>query len=144
MRWEFAGSGQQTVIADGQTLWIYQEAQRQVLKIGLERAFRTRTPVSFLIGLGNLSEDFTGQLKPLGPNGEVVLRLRPRESDADVGTLELWLAPQTYDILGALVTDATGGTTRWRFSDLERNVALRDELFTFKVPKGVDVIVPPS
>jgi outer membrane lipoprotein carrier protein len=144
MRWEFSSPDRQTVVADGETLWIHQEAQRQVVKIRLERAFRTKTPISFLIGLGKLSEDFDAEIRPRGPNGEIVLNLLPRARDADVGRLELWLRPETYDIVGAVVADATGGTTRWEFSGLERNVALGDELFRFTVPQGVDVVVPPS
>ncbi len=144
MRWEFSSPDRQTVVADGETLWIHQEAQRQVVKIRLERAFRTKTPISFLIGLGKLSEDFDAEIRPRGPHGEIVLNLLPRARDADVGRLELWLTPETYDIVGAVVADATGGTTRWEFSGLERNVALGDELFRFTVPQGVDVVVPPS
>jgi outer membrane lipoprotein carrier protein len=144
MRWEFMAPDRQTVVADGETLWIHQEAQRQVLKIRLERAFRTRTPVSFLIGLGKLRDDFHAELLPPGPKGEIVLDLRPRDGKADVGRLQLHLAPETYDIIGAVVTDATGGTTRWEFSDLLRNMDLGDEVFQFTVPQGVDVLVPPS
>jgi outer membrane lipoprotein carrier protein len=144
MRWEFSSPDRQTVVADGETLWIHQETQQQVVKIRLERAFRSRTPVSFLIGLGKLSDDFEAEIRPRGPHGEIVLSLLPRARDAEVGRLELWLAPETHDIVGAVVADATGGTTRWEFSDLERNMALGDDLFRFTVPQGVDVVVPPS
>jgi outer membrane lipoprotein carrier protein len=144
MRWEFVAPEKQTVVADGRSIWMYQEAQRQVVKMELASAFRTTTPLSFLVGLGKLRDDFDAELAP-GPVADVVrLRLRPREKDGDVGALELELAPGTYDIVGAVVTDATGGMTRWRFSDLERNVALDDTLFSFVVPEGVDVVVPPS
>lgn len=144
MRWEFVVPEKQTVVADGRTIWLYQEAQRQVVKMELASAFRTTTPLSFLVGLGKLSDDFDAELAP-GPATDVVhLRLRPRAKGGDVGALELELSAGTYDIVGAVVTDATGGMTRWRFSDLERNVALEEALFQFAVPEGVDVVVPPS
>jgi outer membrane lipoprotein carrier protein len=143
MRWEFAVPERQTVVADGQMLWMYQEAQAQVVKMELANAFRTTTPMSFLVGLGKLREDFHAELAPSTVPDTIRLRLRPRAAGADVGALELELSADTYDIVGAVVTDATGGTTRWRFSDLERNVALADDLFSFTVPDGVDVVVPP-
>jgi outer membrane lipoprotein carrier protein len=142
MRWEFAGPEKQTVVADGRILWMYQEAQRQVVKIELADAFQTSTPLSFLIGLGKLADDFDAQLAPGSTPARPALLLRPR-APGDVGALELHLSP-SYDIIGALVTDAMGGTTRWSFSDLRRNAVLGDELFDFAVPDGVDVVVPPS
>jgi len=144
MRWEFETPEKQTVVADGRSIWMYQEAQRQVVKMELASAFRTTTPLSFLVGLGKLRDDFDAAIEP-GPSTDVVhLRLRPRAAGGDVGALQLELAAGTYDIVGAVVTDATGGKTRWRFSDLERNVALEDTLFQFDIPQGVDVVVPPS
>ncbi len=144
MRWEFAGPEKQTVVADGTTLWLHQETQRQVVRMELASAFRTTTPLSFLVGLGKLDKDFDAELLPQTTTSRLRLRLRPRAQGGDVGALELWLAPDTYDIVGAVVTDATGGTTRWEFTELERNVALEEELFRFTVPPGVDVVVPPS
>jgi len=144
MRWEFNGADRQTVIADGKILWMYQAAQRQVVKIRLDRAFHTAMPLSFLVGLGNLRDDFEARLEPGGGKGRVRVRLRPLADGADVGALVLDLDADTYDIVGAFVTDAMGGTTRWMFSEIERNIELGDDLFAFTVPPGVDVVVPPS
>ncbi len=144
MRWEFVAPEKQTVVADGRSIWLYQETQRQVVKMELKSAFRTTTPLSFLVGLGKLRDDFDAELEPSSATDVVRLRLRPRAKDGDVGALELVLSAGTYDIVGAVVTDATGGMTRWRFSDLERNLALEDALFQFAIPNGVDVVVPPS
>ena len=144
MRWEFSGPEKQTVVADGSTLWLYQEAQRQVIRMELANAFRTTTPMSFLVGLGELREDFDAELLASPATDRLRLRLRPRAREADVGALVLELASATYDIVGAVVTDATGGITRWVFSDMERNVPLDDALFEFTVPPGVDVVSPPS
>jgi outer membrane lipoprotein carrier protein len=144
MRWEFVGPDEQTVVADGTTLWVYQQRQKQVVRMELASAFQTTTPLSFLIGLGKLERDFDAELLPATAGSRLRLRLRPKAPGADVGSLELELAADTYDILGAVVTDATGGTTRWDFTDLERNVTLDDGLFRFVVPSGVDVVVPPS
>jgi outer membrane lipoprotein carrier protein len=144
MRWEFAGPDEQTVIADGKTLWIHQVTQRQVIKIPLASAFRTTTPMSFLVGLGRVRDDFQARLGPTVPDGPIVLELLPKAAGGDVGVLQLQLAPGTYDIVGAMVTDGTGGTTRWEFSERKRNIELTDDLFEFVVPSGVDVVVPPS
>ena len=70
----------------------------------LAQAFRTTTPMSFLIGLGKLRDDFQPQLEASSTPDRLRLRLRPRAPGADVGALELHLTADTYDIVGALVT----------------------------------------
>jgi outer membrane lipoprotein carrier protein len=144
MRWEFVAPEPQTVVADGTTLWIYQAAQRQVIRLALTSAFRTATPMSFLVGLGKIRDDFRARLVAPARDGRVVLHLVPHATGGDVGALELTLDAATYDILAAKVTDPTGSVTRWEFASLQRDVDLADDLFRFEPPPGVDVVQPPA
>ena len=43
MRWEFAAPEKQTIVADGQTLWVYQPEHHQVLKAPFRAAFQSAT-----------------------------------------------------------------------------------------------------
>src|SRR2546423_328063 len=53
MRWDYEPPDSQQIIGDGETLWIYQPDDRQVIKAPLSKAFQARTPVNFLAGLGH-------------------------------------------------------------------------------------------
>jgi outer membrane lipoprotein carrier protein len=142
MRWALAGGTAQVIIADGTTLWFYQPDERQVLKAPFQAAFRSSTPISFLTGVGRLSEDFDVTLDGEG-DGVLQLALRPRRSEGEVGRLRLTVDARSYDIVGAEIVDPIGNITRLRFSDLRRNTGLDDAEFRFEVPPGVDVIEAP-
>ena len=143
MRWEFQKPEQQTIVADGTTLWVYQPEQEQVLKAPFRAAFRSTTPVSFLFGVGKLEQDFRPSVMSADEQ-TVRLRLEPKKKDADIGLLVLTVARETWDIRGAEVTDPLGNVTRLEFTNLEREVGLEDGRFRFDVPDGVDVVESPD
>jgi len=132
----------QIIIADGKTLWVYQPAEKQVYKASFKQAFHSTTPVSFLIGIGRITDDFKVSLD--GEQDDLIyLRLVPR-SGGDIGTLRLGVDRKTYDIREAEIRDPLGNTTRLRFDDIQRNIALKDDLFHFDVPRGTEVIEAPK
>lgn len=149
MRWEFDHEAPETIVADGSTLWIYQPAEHQVLKAPFHEAFRSTTPISFLTGVGRLTQDFNASLDGASPDGRLVyLMLVPRQDSATgastaVGKLRLKVARDTGEIRGAEVYDPLGNVSRLEFDDIKRNQGLSDDRFEFHVPPGVDVITAP-
>ncbi len=142
MRWEFVEPEQQTIVADGQTLWVHQPDHHQVLKAPFRAAFQSATPISFLFGVGELAKDFTPSLVPIPGTDVIRLKLVPKQ-EHEIGVLVLDVNPQTYDIVAAEVTDPLGNVTRLKFSNLKRDVGLEDSKFTFTTPPGTDVVEPP-
>jgi outer membrane lipoprotein carrier protein len=142
MRWNLTDGSTQVIVADGTTLWFYQPDEKQVLKAPFQAAFRSSTPISFLTGVGRLSEDFDVRLDGDG-DGVIHLALTPRKGEGELGRLRLTVDAQTYDIVGAEIVDPLGNITRLRFSDLRRNSGLDDAQFRFEIPPGVDVIDAP-
>lgn len=152
LRLELTDNDPQTVVADGTTLWFYQPSERQVLKAPFNAAFRSSTPISFLTGVGRISDDFEARLPDAGTEdgtnaptapGEIVLLLTPRRADGDVGNLWLTVTADTFDIRGAEVHDPLGNVSRLRFDNIRRNTGVADDHFVFRVPPGVDVINAP-
>jgi len=142
MRWDYAKPDEQQIVGDGETLWIYQPAERQVIKAPLERAFQATTPVTFLAGLGRLERDFEATLEKEEAE-RWTLRLVPRQ-DAGIGTLRLVVRKKDASIEEARIVDPLGTTTRILFSNERRNVPLDAALFRFTPPSGVDVVRPPT
>ena len=142
MRWNYAAPDEQVIVGDGDTLWIYQPADKQVIKAPLGEAFRATTPVTFLAGLGKLERDFETSLDRDEPDRWLV-RLVPRQ-DAGIGTLRLTVLKKDAAIAEAQIVDPLGTTTRIAFSNERRNVPLDAALFRFTPPPGVDVIRPPA
>lgn len=168
LRLELKDDEPQTVVADGTTLWLYQPKEQQVMKAPFDAAFRSTTPISFLTGVGRISDDFDVQLdggtavsgtatggtatSGTAAGGtaagspspaELLLILTPRRAASDVGQLRLTVARDTFDIRGAEVHDPLGNISRLRFDRIHRNSGVPDDQFVFHVPPGVDVISAP-
>jgi len=145
MRWDLSQGDQQVIVADGETLWLYQPSEQQVLKAPFDAAFRATTPISFLTGVGKIAQDFDVSLDPEDEktSAEMHLMLTPRRDDTGVGKLRLTVARDSGEIRGAEIHDPLGNVSRLRFEHIKRNVGLKDDQFAFQVPPGVDVISAP-
>ena len=142
MRWDYDPPDQQTIVGDGDTLWLYQPDMNQVIKTPLGKAFQASTPLTFLAGLGELDRDFTASLE--GESGDAwVLRLVPKQ-DTAVGTLGLTVRKSDASIAEARITDTAGTTTKIAFSNEKRNGKIGADRFRFTPPAGVDVVKPPA
>lgn len=145
MRWEYLTPEKQTIIADGETLWIVQPADNQVLKAPLANAFESRTPVSFLLGVARIEKDFRATLLSPADDGKLRLQLDPAKAeDGSLGALILDVDPATYDVTAATIRDPLGNQTRVVLVGVERNGTVDDGLFRFERPAGMDVIEAPS
>jgi outer membrane lipoprotein carrier protein len=101
------------------------------------------TPALFLTGKGDLTLDFTassGEVPSWAPAGTRALKLVPRKPQPDYDWLVLLVEPGTLALRGMVTADTQGGTSTFSFSNLKENVGLTDKEFTFKMPRGVDVI----
>lgn len=149
MRWDYEGrSGRpgQVIVSDGQTLWIYNPDDKSVIKSEIGGALE-RTPLAFLMGLGELTRDFEVSRPPadlaLGRPGDVVLGLTPKEPIAALQNLYLAVDPERALVTAALIVDPFGNRTRLAFEDIRTNTGVPESRFAFTVPPGVQVVTPP-
>jgi outer membrane lipoprotein-sorting protein len=101
------------------------------------------TAALFLTGKGNLTRDFEVTAAPLpagAPAGTLALKLTPRQAERDYNTLTLVADSQSLQIRMLMAADRQGGTSIFTFSDIKENTGVADKVFTFKIPRGVDVV----
>jgi outer membrane lipoprotein carrier protein len=141
MRWEYTDPEKKVFVSDGMQIYSYIPADRQVIVSPMPQADQATTATLFLTGKGNLTRDFTvsiGDL-PQAPRGSTVLKLVPRQQERDYDTLVLAVTPSNQiQVLSAF--DRQGGRSTFTFSDIKENTGLADKIFTFKIPRGVDVV----
>ena len=144
MRWDFQTPRPQQIVSDGATLWIYQPDDRQVLKAPFTGAFVSSTPVSFLLGVGRITDEFRPQPDARGCTATRLYVSLAAKSSEDIGALAFGVDRTTFDIVEAAVTDPLGNVTTLTFSDIARNVEIPETTFEFQIPSGIDVITPPG
>src|SRR5262249_30563101 len=142
MRWEYTSPEEKVFVSDGIKMYSYIPQDRQVMVATVPTADAT-TPALFLAGKGNLTRDFTaslGDVPPGLPADTRALKLLPKKPQPDYDWLVLLLDPGTLSLRGLLTNDAQGGTSSFTFGNLKENVGTSDKEFTFKIPRGVDVV----
>ncbi len=141
MRWEYTDPEKKLFVADGSQIYSYIPADRQVIISPLPKTDQATTAALFLTGKGNLVRDFTVTLGDLpgAPAAATVLKLVPRQAERDYETL--LLAVNGRDQIQVLsAADRQGGRSTFTFSDIKENTGLADKIFTFKIPRGADVV----
>ncbi|MDE3156677.1 MAG: outer membrane lipoprotein chaperone LolA [Acidobacteriota bacterium] len=142
MRWEYAAPNKKLFVSDGVKIYSYIPADRQVIVSSVPPADQATTPTLFLAGKGDLNRDFVATLVdwPGTPPEAEALKLVPRHPQRDYDWLILVVGRQSLQIRRLVTRDAQGGTSSITFTDVKENVGMPDRLFTFKIPRGVDVV----
>jgi outer membrane lipoprotein carrier protein len=142
MRWTYEGADAKVFVSDGHKLYSYLPADKQVYVATVPQD-QASTPALFLTGKGNLLRDYTVSEAPVpagAPPGSVALRLVPTHGDRDYDWLVLVVDRESLVWRMLLAGDRQGGQSTFTFSHVQENVGLADRDFTFKIPRGVDVI----
>lgn len=136
-RWDYRQPYLQTIVADGERLWLYDSDLEQVTVRALEAGLGS-TPAMLLSGSGKVGDAFTALA--LEREGEWTwARLRPKQESSDFDRVGL-----AFDARGELAAmelrDKLGQATVIEFGNVRRNPALDAALFRFEPPPGADVI----
>jgi outer membrane lipoprotein carrier protein len=142
MRWDYVKPEKKLMVADGQTLWLYEPEDEQAFKQDL-RSSTLPAQVSFLVGEGKLADEFDATVvhpKELEEPGTVVLKLVPRTASAAYRYLLFVVDGKTGQVLRTVIYDQQGGTNRLTFSGVELNRGVDDAKFKFTPPAGTKIL----
>ncbi len=136
-RWDYRGEYPQQIIADGQRVWIYDEALEQVT-VKPQSELAADSPLSILTHPNMVDEQF--RVTELGEeDGIALMELAPLGEEP--GEFQrITLGFQALELRLLVLEDAFGQRTRIEFAELKRNIGLEPTLFAFTPPEGVDVI----
>lgn len=141
MRWEYTAPEKKTFVSDGTMIYSYIPADKQLTRSPVPKDDEATTAVLFLAGKGNLVRDFKISYADPAPEGTLTLRLDPKQKQNDYDWLVLGVDAKTMQIRSLTAADQQGGRSTFQFSNYRENTGLSDSAFTFKIPKGTDVII---
>ncbi len=131
--WKTTSPDNQTIVTNGQTLWIYEEDLDQVIVRPMGNEL-SASPAAILFGADNWSDLWT--IKEAGPN---TYELRPKtESQYDT----LWVTLGKSGIERLVLKDAFSQTITIHFPRFEKGAG-SDANFDFQMPEGVEVLTAP-
>jgi outer membrane lipoprotein carrier protein len=140
MRWDYKSPEQKLFLSDGRRIYLHVPADNQVIISPVPEQDQATTAVLFLVGKGNLTRDFTVSYVEGGGSDSYALRLQPKLPERDYDWLQLVLDRQTLQIRSLTAADSQGGRSTFQFSNFKENTGLSDKTFTFKIPRGADVV----
>lgn len=142
MRWDYATPEPKHLISNGRTLWVYEPEFQQVYQQDLSTS-DLPTAVRFLMGEGNLEEDFRISPAECGERtGVHCLHLVPRASQGQYRSLEFVVSADDYSVLETTIVDPVGNTNRFVFSNASTSDELPDEGFEFTPTPDMRIISP--
>lgn len=129
----------QTLVADGQTLWLHDPDLNQVTARRQSQALAS-TPVALVAAapdLGALRQTFELSAAPDREGLQWVLAV-PRQRDGALREVRVGL--RGTELAALDIVDGLGQRSQIRFSKVETNVSLPADTFQFRPPAGADVI----
>lgn len=130
---------EQTIVADGQTLWLLDVDLNQVTQRSQAQALGS-TPAALIASAADLSAlraDFTLESAP-DQDGLQWVQATPKTKDGQLQSVRVGFAGEQLAALE--IVDSFGQRSVLRFSGMQTNVALPAATFQFKPPAGADVL----
>jgi outer membrane lipoprotein carrier protein len=143
MRWEYRSPKEKLFISDGQAVWFYLPAERQLRKTSLKKLDDVRSPLAFLLGKTKLENELRGLSKVIDQSpwgaGNTLLRGVPQAMGQQLSEVQLEITPSNQ-IVRIVLLELDGATTEFRFTGWKENLALADRQFQFTPPAGVEMV----
>ena len=127
----------QIILVNGKAALFYSKKSSQVIKKTFTDFEHMNIPVAFLLGAAHIRDDFDvlqpDQTRPRS------LELIPKKPGAVMEKLGLE-SDDNGRIVKLTIYDRTGNVTEIFFADMREGAGIGDKLFTFKAPKGTEII----
>jgi outer membrane lipoprotein carrier protein len=140
MRWEYLAPDPQTIITDGQTMWIYRPVDNQVMVGKAPEFFSQGKGAGFLSDIRQIRKSFTVKLETAENPAYYRLQLVPLKPTPELAEIQLSVHKTSFQVDQVVTTNAYGDETRIVISRYEFDMDPDEALFQFEVPEGVDVV----
>jgi len=136
LRWVYTGEFPETIVADGNNIWIYDESLQQVtVKPQSDQA--SDSPLMILADVSRIDEQF--YVTELGDFDDMLLlELKSQDEEAEFERILLGLDSSGIRMMA--MEDAFGQRTEIHFQNSLRNSPVDAQLFEFTPPEGADVV----
>ncbi len=137
MKWHYQQPEEYYYLIKEQTFTQYLPLDQQVTINNFGEVTLSDLPTSFLMGLGELKQDFNLDRACWNSNQEIILSMSPKErktQDAGLSKLNLLVKKTDSSLIGAQIIDLTDNVTEIKLSELKINQDFKASIFTLNYP----------
>jgi outer membrane lipoprotein carrier protein len=132
---------EQTLVADGQTLWMYDVDLNQVTS-SKQANVLANTPAAIIASspdLKSLEQNFSLKSAP-DQDGLSWVLATPKAKEGSLQSIRVGFKSAGGELAALDILDSFGQRSVLKFQKVEANIALAQDAFNFKPPAGADVI----
>jgi outer membrane lipoprotein carrier protein len=132
---------EQTLVADGQTLWMYDVDLNQVTS-SKQANVLANTPAAIIASspdLKSLEQNFSLKSAP-DQDGMSWVLATPKAKEGSLQSIRVGFKSAGGELAALDILDSFGQRSVLKFQKVEANIALAQDAFSFKPPAGADVI----
>jgi outer membrane lipoprotein carrier protein len=147
VRWETSAPEKELLVVGPKFAWDYIPDEELAIKYGVTALLDSKTILRFLSGQANIKEDFVVRTEWPGAD-EVrdkwgkeltVLQLVPKEAEPGMVLAFVGVEPATGLLRQVMIVDFYGNGNEVQLSNVETDVDLAEDMFTFTPPEGTQV-----
>ena len=152
LRWDYLDPNVEEIYVNKDEVMMYVPEHQQVLIGKLSQMAASKAPLQLLQGVAKLEEEF--QVEPTagekrGAGGVPLITLLPKQTEESepvrtVNRIVLEVQPKTFFIKIVSIHEISGNVSTFEFTNLKPNQGLKNDLFEFTVPAGVEVVKAPT
>jgi len=147
VRWETTAPEKELLVVGPKFAWDYIPDEELAIKYGVTALLDSKTILRFLSGQANIKEDFVVRTEWPGAdevrgkwgNDLTVLQLVPKEAEPGMVLAFVGVEPKTGLLRQVMIVDFYGNGNEVTLSNVETDVDLAEEMFTFTPPEGTQV-----
>ena len=139
IRWETEKPEKELLVVGKDVVWNAFPEEKSAYRYSVEDMLGSKTMLRFLSGKGNLKEDFHIQEEPGAPEGQVELKLVPREAEAGMVLAHAWVDVKTSMLARISIEDFYGNINDLTLSDLNLNPSVSKDQFQYTPPKDYSI-----
>jgi len=144
MRWQYRQPEEKLFISDGEHVWLYVPAERQVIRAKIREAEDIKAAFAFLLGELDLRRRFARIERISDPSplqaGNLVLRFIPKDARLGFSELIAEVVPTSLHIVRVSIRELDGARSDFLFSNIRENVPVPRSAFVLAIPPGVQVL----
>ena len=147
VRWETTAPEKELLVVGPDFAWDYIEDEELAIKYSVATLLDSKTILRFISGQANIKEDFVVKTEWQGADevrakwgkGFTVLQLIPKEAEPGMVLAFVGVEPGTGLLRQVMIVDFYGNGNELRLSNVDLDVDLSADMFTFDPPAGITV-----